>query len=407
MSDEKVYRNIQEQVLKNAQDIAKLKNLGGGVIGIQGPQGPRGFAGRVGPVGPQGSIWTISTSEPSNPRINDIWLQPNGVVKQYNGGSWITKTDIRGPQGMQGIQGIQGPRGLTGPIGPVGPQGPIGENFIIKGPVSTTSNLPDPISQPAQTAYLVGSSAPYLLYVISDGQWINAGSFASLDNIQVIVIDAPDNATEGTLTDDQVNRLANNDCVLVLGYEVYHKTENHEEDGYWEYASFDSSYIKIITVMTAGSWVKNIFNNNFIPDNALDLNSAEPVENRVITAKFNEHETQINANNTRSLQNQADLLNRVKYSEVESELNSNSVLPVQNKIVSRTFSLLEDDIDTNKEDINAIKSILFFYVYNNNGYLYVDYLTNTPNFSINENGELIYEGDLNLSRSANNIILTF
>ena len=407
MPDEKVLRNIQQQVLKNSQDIERIKELAGGVVGIQGPRGPQGVRGPAGNTGPRGSKWFLYSYEPLNAIVGDIWLKPDGIVMEKTSTGWVARTDIRGPQGIQGIQGEIGPVGPQGETGPVGPQGPQGENFIIKGPVTTANNLPDPTTQHSQTAYLVGSAAPYLLYVISDGQWINAGSFASLDNIQVIVLNAPDSATQGTLTQEEVNKLANNDCVLILGNHVFHKTENHADDGYWEYASFDNSNIYVITIMTAGSWVKNIYNNNFIPDDELSPTSAEPVENRVITAKFNELEGNISTNAQNISRTNARAENSVKYSEVEDKLSNTSSLPVQNKIISKNLTIVKDDVEFNQNEINAIKALMYFYIYNDNGYLKVDYNTHAPTFSINSNGELIYEGNLNLSRNANNIILNF
>ena len=126
----KVYRNIQEQVAKNQEDIEALEkqlpyngpydttddipndvlvNNGTYLIGTEEPytvykfdeKNARfidlGYFGATGPRGPQGETG------------------PQG------------EQGIQGIQGEQGIQGIQGPQGETGPEGPEGPEGPQGE----------------------------------------------------------------------------------------------------------------------------------------------------------------------------------------------------------------------------------------------------------------------------------------
>lgn len=47
-----------------------------GPVGPEGPQGPQGVQGPQGIQGPQGNPGiTVSTTPPSNPAINDLWLQ--------------------------------------------------------------------------------------------------------------------------------------------------------------------------------------------------------------------------------------------------------------------------------------------------------------------------------------------
>ena len=91
--NDKTYRNLQEQVEKNAKDIDVLKES------IPGPKGDKGDTGPQGPEGPQG---------PQGPK-----------------GDKGDKGD-RGPTGFQGPQGIQGPQGPIGPQGPQGEVGPVG-----------------------------------------------------------------------------------------------------------------------------------------------------------------------------------------------------------------------------------------------------------------------------------------
>jgi len=52
---------------------------------------------------------------------------------------------------------------IRGPQGPQGPTGASGNNFIVKGIVSSDANLP--LSGVAGDAYMVGSTAPYAVYI--------------------------------------------------------------------------------------------------------------------------------------------------------------------------------------------------------------------------------------------------
>lgn len=286
----KEFRNLQEQVLKNANDIEKLHELTGGVIGVEGPKGDTGATGPAGAKGERGSVWTVGTNFPLDAKEGDCHLK-DSYVYQYKNNQWMPYGSIKGTQGTQGAMGPRGEQGIQGPQGIQGVQGPQGEQFLIYGPVLNITQLPDPTTQTRNTAYLVGSAAPYTLYAISDSGnglvWVNVGSFATLDNIRTIIIDAPESATSGTLTVDQVNLLKDNDCVLQLGYDIYHKTEDQEADGYWVYSSFNNVYISVITIMTAGSWTKTTYRNNFVPDEELSITSSNPVQNKAITEKFN------------------------------------------------------------------------------------------------------------------------
>lgn len=114
-----------------------------GRISIAGPQGPAGPEGPEGSQGPAGS---------------------------------------QGPQGPQGARGSQGPEGPVGPAGPVGPQGIPGAAYDIVGIRDNINQLPtNPFPTNIKDAYLVGTAAPYILYIqIPSGTsrtWKNAGPF--------------------------------------------------------------------------------------------------------------------------------------------------------------------------------------------------------------------------------------
>lgn len=75
----------------------------------------------------------------------------------------------RGPQGYPGVRGLQGPqgeRGIQGPQGIQGPRGYTGGVADVVGIVPTFNDLPYPTQlNNLKAAYLVGTTAPYSLYV--------------------------------------------------------------------------------------------------------------------------------------------------------------------------------------------------------------------------------------------------
>lgn len=125
--ENKEYRNLQEQVLKNMDDIEPieyfieiLKQVGINVDGVvdypddlpRHPEQPLTYA--VGKEPPY-AIYSYVESKHD-------WVYFGLFPKEGPQGP----IGPRGPQGMQGIQGIQGIQGDIGPQGPVGPQGPQG-----------------------------------------------------------------------------------------------------------------------------------------------------------------------------------------------------------------------------------------------------------------------------------------
>lgn len=216
------YRNLQEQVLKNKEDIEYLKNydthITGQVaeegqlpetaeigtayeVGVSAPYdlyvyltqgwvnlgkfpspGPKGDTGPQGPIGMQGqrgSLWS-SVSRPTSPLKGDQYLDSTGMVYEYTGAEWTPTKSIVGPQGVIGPVGPTGIQGPQGPQGPQGVQGPAGAAFSVIGIISAEDQLPDPSTVPDNYAYMVGNSAPYDLYVqvVPEGQpqqWLDAG----------------------------------------------------------------------------------------------------------------------------------------------------------------------------------------------------------------------------------------
>lgn len=139
-----------------------------GEFPLTGPTGPRGPQGPQGPTGTRGSTWQNGTSAPttSGNLSGDKYLNTtNGDVYNYTGVTWMLIGNIRGPQGIQGQQGATGPQGAQGIQGPQGPKGEQGQSFVIAGTVATEGQLPDPSTLPDNVAYLVGSNNDFDLYV--------------------------------------------------------------------------------------------------------------------------------------------------------------------------------------------------------------------------------------------------
>lgn len=133
-----------------------------GVFPAPGPTGPQGPQGDKGERGIRGSTWITGKGEPSGGGyyILDQYLNTsNGNVYSYAGGSWHLAGNIRGPQGIQGLQGATGPQGPQGNPGLQGEKGDPGPAFVIEGVVADVSLLPDPATLPDNVAYLVGAEA--------------------------------------------------------------------------------------------------------------------------------------------------------------------------------------------------------------------------------------------------------
>ena len=169
-----------------------------GQFPVAGPQGVQGPTGPAGPTGARGSTWTTGTFPSMSGREeNDMFLNTSTgdvlqLQKSSSGGtvgglSWITVTNIRGPQGIQGPQGIAGPQGPQGVQGPKGETGPAGPAFVIAGTVANEGQLPAPSTLSDNIAYLVGNDTDgYDLYVqLQDTQtWKNVGKVEGVQGPQ-------------------------------------------------------------------------------------------------------------------------------------------------------------------------------------------------------------------------------
>ena len=193
-----------------------------GYFPLSGPQGPIGPKGDTGPIAlvyatiinstrPLAPPMTLEFNSGyfnRSPQIGELFTfiyfytgnattyLCTGVVQTIQGttvtaslGAYIKVTGPQGQQGEQGAQGEQGIQGIQGPQGPQGIQGPAGPGFQILGIVSAVNQLPDPSTVPDNQAYLVGTAAPYDLYVqvVPEGeaqQWVNAGQVTGIEGPQ-------------------------------------------------------------------------------------------------------------------------------------------------------------------------------------------------------------------------------
>ena len=231
--DGKTYRNLEEQVGKNKNDIAALQKIqtvlnqfGIHVLGIvedasQLPESSSEFGNAYavgqqapyeyyiwtdldptpawmnigvfpapstveGPAGPQGTSVTAAT-------IVDGYLvltltDADGNDTQLTVGYVKGNTGTQGPRGLQGIQGIQGEQGVQGLTGPQGPRGYPGFALNIIALLEDVAELPDPDTGDRHDAYVVQTGDDFELYgkVYDDGtdsfSWENFGLIAFSTN---------------------------------------------------------------------------------------------------------------------------------------------------------------------------------------------------------------------------------
>lgn len=196
--DNKVYRNLEEQVLKNKQDIEDIKqvNITIGEFGI--------------------NVIKISDRVPNQAEIEamefgDAWLYSptlnypfDMIVITDNDGEKIAvnighfpamgpqgAVGPEGPKGEKGDKGEKGEKGQTGATGPVGPQGPKGERgrtgapgpqgargesgaIKIQAVLNSTDELPIPSSLGDRNiAYLIDNNL--YVQIASTDTWFNVG----------------------------------------------------------------------------------------------------------------------------------------------------------------------------------------------------------------------------------------
>ena len=113
--DNKIYRNLQQQVKENMENITKLQDLK--LVGLDVKDIVSDYS-NLPSSAEQGQVYAVGTEAPF-----ELYV--------YNDSSWVDfgqfpKAGPKGDQGPQGEPGRQGPRGLTGEPGPRGYTGAPG-----------------------------------------------------------------------------------------------------------------------------------------------------------------------------------------------------------------------------------------------------------------------------------------
>lgn len=191
----KEYRNLVEQVLKNKQDIAQhyeidriIGEFGIRIIGqldtwvepTDEGQFTYGDAYAVGTQPPY-DIYIYTRPDENSGHPMPYWFNigpiaitgPEGPKGDKGDKGDKGETGPRGPQGIQGIQGIQGPIGEKGERGDRGPQGIPGQNgtpgdaVVILGVLPSTSDLPNPSTVGRNSAYIItdDNTGSYIYFI--------------------------------------------------------------------------------------------------------------------------------------------------------------------------------------------------------------------------------------------------
>lgn len=128
----------------------------------------------AGPQGPQGIQGATGATPSISVAANTTTLSAGqsasvSVVKSGTSAEPLLTFSFeipQGAQGIQGIQGIQGPVGQQGPQGIQGAKGDPGYLYTIVGQVNDAQHLPLPTTVSRDAAFLVGTQEPYDVYVM-------------------------------------------------------------------------------------------------------------------------------------------------------------------------------------------------------------------------------------------------
>ena len=122
--DNKTYRNLQQQVKENMENIAELQDLklvGMSVAGIVED------ATKLPETAQQGQVYAVGSAKPFELYVydNSAWVDFGQFPKEGPQGEQGPQGEP-GRQGPRGLTGEPGPRGYNGAPGPQGAQGPAG-----------------------------------------------------------------------------------------------------------------------------------------------------------------------------------------------------------------------------------------------------------------------------------------
>ena len=397
--DNKIYRNLEEQVRKNQKDINDLRfglNIVGKVVDytLLPSEAKIGEAYLVGTSYPyhvwvrtaeQPATWdnlgTLSSTVPGprgeqGPKGNNGRSIENTTIDQ-NGYLTIWYSDGTSEQlahRVQGVPGKVGPMGLQGPQGPQGVQGPKGNKgdqgtiFTIVGKLNGVGELPDPVTTKDTDAYLVNSGKVntqdqpiYDLYINTNKEWINCGAMTGY-NTRIWKINAPEDATSGVFTPSELSNIKDHTISFIQLHNYLYSPTAENVGGFMLYKSITDDSINVLSINTAsGSWsmsstpLQLVWNVDMIPANAIKENKLE----QPIIDKLNSIETKApqsaitEINNT--LKKKADLVDgkipveqmpnvgsKVEFAEKDSKGN----IIVDTYATKKEVSTLIDDLTT-------------------------------------------------------------
>ena len=206
--DGKEFRNLEEQVLKNKNDIENalqlnniLTDFGIRIIGQvesayqipsvsdykeNNPNWKYGDAYTVGTESPY-DLYILTRANNNNPQ--DFWFNigefplrgpvgPQGPQGPQGEKGEKGDPGIQGERGLQGTPGLRGeigPQGPQGPVGPQGPQGLPGQVYKVIDILDNTGQLPQPTESIRDNAYIING---FIYIIMGSGvlEWVNVGT---------------------------------------------------------------------------------------------------------------------------------------------------------------------------------------------------------------------------------------
>ena len=261
-----------------------------GERGFQGPQGIQGPMGPQGPIGPQGATGLKGDIGPAfniqGTLASTSQLPTPTLALQQKGAAYI----IPNTEGAKHIWVIQGATAAQlawvdiGESGVQGPQGPAGKGIdtltdidLTLGDTTVQYDTEDGVTiistgrasyQEGQTDFTTDLQLPI---IAGDGISIDKAETAeqiiisNTGGLRVINIEAPEAATQGTLTAAQlaiVNENNPRDYIL-FNNEIYYLNDAGHQEGYagYDHIGYENNkhFQKTITVtLSTGSWVLNV-----------------------------------------------------------------------------------------------------------------------------------------------------
>lgn len=221
-------------------------------IGEFPASGPQGPQGEQGPVGPTPVIRVGADVVTTGPGTDaQVVVTKSGL--NSNPLIHFSFGIPRGENGTQGPQGKTGPQGPQGPQGIPGVQGDPGYLFTTIGQVDKETDLPDPLTVGRNSAMYVGTAAPYNVYVII-GQGSNLEWF-NLGTVSTQIIPTyifdSTSATSGTLNSDTLQEIINNKNAHAI--RIGNNVFNYLSPGV--YASSLAGMFNFVNVdLTTGAW---------------------------------------------------------------------------------------------------------------------------------------------------------